>query len=329
MTDKKRYALLDVLRTLAILLVLNSHFDPLYPIPALATGGAVGNGLFFILSGYCLTLRPTFLRHMGIRTLRLYPGVLISVFVQLLIGMKEITNVTSAFSQLIWPTAFWFVGAIILFDALLYWLNKLNFTDHFGLFSLAMAALYTAAYLLFVDKTVWSVEDPGLRTPQQCFKLIYCFYIYALGYTLKIRGIPAWTQRHTPLLISLTTGLFLFSFGFKLILNRFPSTMPLQFLTQISIIGFTSYAVCSALILEEWWMRVTTPRLRRGIAMFSSISLEMYLVQFPFISICSSLPFPMNVAVIIPLVVICAFVLHTADTYISRRIMALIPQKKG
>ena len=45
---KKRYELLDFLRVLAILLVLNSHLDNLYPISALATGGAAGNGLFFI-----------------------------------------------------------------------------------------------------------------------------------------------------------------------------------------------------------------------------------------------------------------------------------------
>ena len=65
MAEKKRYALLDVLRVAAILLVLNSHFDPLYPIPALATGGAAGNGLFFVLSGYCLRLQPGFLRTWG------------------------------------------------------------------------------------------------------------------------------------------------------------------------------------------------------------------------------------------------------------------------
>lgn len=154
MTEKKHYALLDVLRVLAILLVLNSHFDPLYPISALATGGAAGNGLFFILSGYCLTLRPTFLLHMGLRALRLYPGVLISFFAQMIMGAKDITGLSSAFSQLIWPTAFWFVGAIILFDALLYWVDKLDFTHHFALFTIVMTALYITAYLLIVDKTI-------------------------------------------------------------------------------------------------------------------------------------------------------------------------------
>lgn len=36
----------------AVLLVLNSHLDKCYPIPALATGGALGNALFFFVSGY-------------------------------------------------------------------------------------------------------------------------------------------------------------------------------------------------------------------------------------------------------------------------------------
>ena len=106
MAEKKRYALLDVLRVAAILLVLNSHFDPLYPIPALATGGAAGNGQFFVLSGYCLHLQPGFLRHMGRRALRLYPGVWIAFIAQLIIGGKAITGIGDAITQLIWPTAF-------------------------------------------------------------------------------------------------------------------------------------------------------------------------------------------------------------------------------
>lgn len=48
------YIFIDYLKTVAVLLVINSHFDCLYPIPALATGGAMGNALFFIVSGFCL-----------------------------------------------------------------------------------------------------------------------------------------------------------------------------------------------------------------------------------------------------------------------------------
>ena len=329
MAEKKRYALLDVLRVAAILLVLNSHFDPLYPIPALATGGAAGNGLFFVLSGYCLRLQPGFLRHMGRRALRLYPGVWIAFTAQLIIGGKAITGVGDAFTQLIWPTAFWFVGAILLFDALLYGLEKLDFTRHFGLFTLAMAALYALYYLLIVDKTKWSVEEAGLATPQQAFKLIYCFYIYAMGYWLRKRGTPTWTKGRSGLAFAVAAAAFLFSFAFKLVLDRVPATMPLQFLTQLAIIVFTFGAVICAIAWDGCWTRVSAPWLRRGIAAFAGVSLEMYLVQFPLISTCKALPFPANVAVVVPLTVLCAFLLHAVDDLVYRRNLALIPQKKG
>ena len=139
---RKRCELLDFLRVLAILLVLNSHLDRLYPISALASGGAAGNGLFFIISGYCLSLRPNFFHHMARRIVRLYPGLLISVCIQVLFGMKSIGSLSDFVHYCIWPTAFWFVGAIILFDALIWLLDKLQFTNHMGIFTAVMAGIY-------------------------------------------------------------------------------------------------------------------------------------------------------------------------------------------
>lgn len=315
---KKRCELLDLLRVLAILLVLNSHFDSLYPISALATGGAAGNGLFFIISGYCLSLRPGFLHHMGRRIVRLYPGVLISFGIQLLLGMKHLGSVTGFISQCIWPTAFWFVGAIILFDALIWWLDKLNFTKHMGVFTAAMLVLYFAAYLLIVDKTKWSVEDPGLATPGQCFKLIYCFYIYALGYCLKKRGLPQRLMARKGLLIALTAVMFVGSFAFKLILVKWPATMPLQFLTQFMVIAFTFGALLCAMGYEENYAQLVDSRLRKAVTAFSTVSLEMYLVQFPVISLCAALPFPVNVLVVLAVTAALAFLLHAADERIFR-----------
>ncbi len=316
---KKRYALLDLLRVLAILLVLNSHFDTLYPIPALATGGAAGNGLFFAISGFCLTMQKTFPRHMGRRILRLYPGVLIAFLAQVLLGTKELGGMSGFVAQLIWPTAFWFVGAIVLFDALLYWLDRWGATKHPARFVLVVAALYFAAYFLVVDRTRWSVEEPGLATPGQCFKLIYCFCIYALGYIMKKRGLPARVKEHAGLSAAASAALFVFSFAFKLVLNRWPAAMPLQFLTQLAIVGFACGAVASALLMEEWWQKHTSDRLRRAVAAFSGVSLEMYLVQFPVIGACEALPFPVNAAAALAAVSVLAFLLHAVDSFIFRK----------
>lgn len=315
---KKRFELLDLLRVAAILLVLNSHFDTLYPIPALATGGAAGNGLFFILSGYCLTLRPGFGQHMLRRFVRLYPGVLISFGIQLLLGLKRITGAADAFSQLVWPTAFWFVGAIILFDALLWWLNRLRFTEHFGLFSLTMLALYFAAYFLVVDRTKWSVEEAGLATPGQAFKLIYCFYIYALGYYVKQKGVPGWFSRRAALVTAAAAVMFVGSFAFKLILVKWPSTMPLQFLTQFMVTAFALGALFTALSFENAYRALLPGGLRKAVTALSAVSLEMYLVQFPVISLCGAVSFPLNVVLAVCATTLLAFLLHAADDRIFR-----------
>ena len=50
-TTKRHYEFLNLLRVFAVFLVFNSHCDALYPVSALATGGAMGNALFFVISG--------------------------------------------------------------------------------------------------------------------------------------------------------------------------------------------------------------------------------------------------------------------------------------
>ena len=54
---KKRDASMDIMKCLAVLLVMNSHMDLLYgKYSALATGGAIGDVLFFFASGYTILL---------------------------------------------------------------------------------------------------------------------------------------------------------------------------------------------------------------------------------------------------------------------------------
>ena len=48
---------MDIMKCLAVLLVMNSHMDLLYgKYSALATGGAIGDVLFFFASGYTILL---------------------------------------------------------------------------------------------------------------------------------------------------------------------------------------------------------------------------------------------------------------------------------
>lgn len=49
----------DILKCIAAILITNSHMDMLYPkFSFLATGGAIGDALFFFCSGFTLLLKP-------------------------------------------------------------------------------------------------------------------------------------------------------------------------------------------------------------------------------------------------------------------------------
>lgn len=43
---------INYLKCVAVLLVLNSHLDQIYPVSSLGFGGAMGNTLFFLVSGF-------------------------------------------------------------------------------------------------------------------------------------------------------------------------------------------------------------------------------------------------------------------------------------
>ena len=327
MKKNVRNELLNLMKVFAILLVFNSHCDPLYPVSYLATGGALGNSLFFIISGYLLRLRKPFLPFLGKRIARLYPGVVIVVTLRILLGKTSIANAGHFLSAYVWPTSFWFVGAIVLFDTLIYVLEKLNFRRHFLLFSLITGILYIAAYIIIVDKSVWSVEEAGLSTPAQWFKLIYSFYIYALGYTL--RQAPANASAAKGWKIPALAWLcFMLNIGIKALFVAMPYTLRFQFMAQVFCIGFAYYSLLTALEFEENYLKKTAEAFRRVICEYSKMSLEMYLVQFGMIGICLNLFFPLNVVSAFILTSVSAYVLHRIDQWIFGKLTTWIALSK-
>ncbi len=85
----------DFLIFLAIILIINWHLDILYPIKHLATGGAIGPSLFFMLSAYGLyfsfTPQTSFLTFISNRIKKIYPSVwleLLIIFIHFYNGVK-------------------------------------------------------------------------------------------------------------------------------------------------------------------------------------------------------------------------------------------------
>ena len=301
--------------------MFNSHCDALYPVPALATGGAMGNALFFVISGFLLRIRDPLLPHMYRRLIRLYPGVLIMTTLSCLLGERTITGFRELIQSCIWPTSFWFVGALVLFDILLYGLNKLRFTERFKTYSAGMLILYFAAYVLLVDKSRWSVEAAGLASPAQCFKLIYYFYIYTLGYA--IGQTPNRTPRSLPVPAA---AAFLLSFACKALYVRQPDLLRFQFVSQFLGILFAWAALETTLAGEDAYRARTGVRFRSAVSALAAASFEIYLVQFTAIRLCVGIAFPLNILLALAITLGAALVLQCFDRLAGKKLALPVRQ---
>lgn len=289
-----------------MLLVFNSHCDALYRHPWLATGGAIGNALFFIISGYFISAKSqngNSLKWIFNKIIRLYLPTLFAIIISMLISGSYPPPVTSDIvARFVWPTPFWFIGALILFDILFCILEQF-IREHFLSFSFIVGAIYLFCYIVTVDKTNWAVETGY-------FKWIYCFYTFCLGYKVKLNTKILRTKSAG--MLSICT--FLMFFVFKLLLQRNLVAMESQFISQIFVVMFAYCALNFCIGAEDRYKAIFHPAVRKGANYWSSCSLEMYLIQFSVIDLCKYINIPI-------LNVLCAFALSTVLAFVYHEVV--------
>lgn len=115
---KERNIAIDILKVFAVLLVMNSHMGICYPkYNILATGGAIGDALFFFASGFTLFLgkRMRFDNWYKRRINRIYPSILATaIFVYL------VWNFSENIGDILLGRRYWFIGCILIYYVLLY-----------------------------------------------------------------------------------------------------------------------------------------------------------------------------------------------------------------
>lgn len=300
--EEKRISAINTLKLLAILIVFNSHCDALFPISVFATGGAIGNSLFFIVSGYLLSIKKddSFLKFIWKKVMRIYPAV----YVTSLINAVYFKNLPQSFTELvvylIWPTRYWFVGAILLFYFLIWGLKKIKFEQHILKYSTCVAIIFLLYYLFFVDKTQWSMEIEGLSNIAGYFKCIHYFYIFSIGYFIKVHNeaIKNRVKTKMPLLAALFIICFWGQLTLKYCMNCGIISFFFQFVIHIiDILCAVSMLLLTLSIAEDYEIRVGRKPIQKVINCLSSVSLEIYFMQFLFIDICIGVVFPINIMI--------------------------------
>lgn len=118
---KERNISIDVIKFIAAVLITNSSFEILYPISSLATGGTMGNCLFFFASGFTIFLKPLgrFDQFYKKRINRIYP----TVFAWALLSAIFFHNSKNMLEIILYGGG-WFILCIMILYIFLYIVNK-------------------------------------------------------------------------------------------------------------------------------------------------------------------------------------------------------------
>ena len=143
---KERNISIDILKFLAAILITNSHMDLLYAkYNFLATGGTIGDVLFFFCSGFTLFMKPfndgiaNFLNWYKRRINRIYPTVIAVALIACLFFNIN-TNIINIFIQ----GGGWFIQCIMLYYIIFYFI---------GLY--AKDKLYYIIALISIASCIW------------------------------------------------------------------------------------------------------------------------------------------------------------------------------
>jgi hypothetical protein len=290
-----------IIKFFATILITNSHYDSIYPIRSLATGGSIGNSLFFMVSGYCLfkSNLPPFLEWYKKRILRIYPSLWILMVVNLLLRSDEL-NIHTIIFKFIFPTNHWFISAIVIFYIAYYFIIKSNSPKFLLVIFILLFIPYFYMYLNYLDTTVWVIEGNGL------FKWIFYFQIMLLGGIIKTNKnkLTFKTKKDSIILIMF---LFLY-FGFKYEIDTNRISMQLQFIIHITTYFITYYIykfACSRFIQGIYTKKAFIENI---IVQLSGLTLEIYIVQGSIINLFHELMFPINFIIVTLVIILLAYI---------------------
>lgn len=268
---------MNLLFLVAMALVFNSHLEEYHVRPWLAGDGLLGNSMFFVLSGYRISLslanRPaSFVPYLKRRLLRIYPAVWLVV---LTLGptagwLAPATTPAGAFHLLVWPTRFTYVMGIVPAYILLYLIERMN-----PRLPVRMFLLTATLAMVFLAANQNSTAPPSLSAVSPWVYAALFFAAVLAGTVLA--NTKAWRRSSTwlPLLALLISAVYLVLklnaalahdwSGFLLIL-------PLGALSAVTL-------VAAGLPGTVWPWLAAVPGLPRSAAFVARYSLEIYTVH--------------------------------------------------
>jgi peptidoglycan/LPS O-acetylase OafA/YrhL len=307
---KERNISVDFLKFLAVLFITNSHMGPLYAkYSFLATGGCIGDVLFFFCSGFTLFLKPMegikqFPNWYKQRINRIYPSLFAVAIFSVLIF-----HIHWDLLDLVVARKYWFVSCIMLYYAVIYFVG-----------SYMKSKINVIAVLVAIGTAVWFYmiyQTPGysIYSPEYTTRWLLFFIFMLLG-----AKIGANTQSIVSkpvadicfLLLSVICFYGMFIAGI-----RIESLAVLQYFSFIPLLIAVYYFYKVG--TNPWVEKLYRSKVGNFIIRFvGGLCLEIYMVQFYFFTDKLNNIFPLNIIIVFIIIVMAAYIIRCFARFLSQ-----------
>ena len=269
--------------------------DILYPrYEFMATGGAIGDALFFFCSGFTLFLgRMDRFDHWYKRRInRIYPTVFAIAFFRSLFF-----NNPASFTDVILYGGGWFVSCIMIYYIVIYLIRKFTPNHLWSIFFL-MTLIVLGCYF-FEDKTTLFMYR------NTTFKYIYFFLFMLFGAIIGLKHTTFSFQNFKNDSLRLVLSIILF-YGIQKTCDLYQDLIHYQIISLIPLfaVTFYMYRVCNSAPAIKLY---STSIGNRIIGVISALTLEIYLVQEDLFTDRWNAIFPLNLGLMFLIILITAY----------------------
>lgn len=314
-------AFINYLKLVATVLITNSHFGHIWPVRALASGGLVGNVIFFAVSGFLLyNIKLGFTKWFTKRFFRIYPVMAAFTLFTVALGIYPLDSFQDAFELFVYPTNYIFLVWLIICYCVFYIVVYLD-KKYKNFLEASMAVIFFAwvlIYILLYDKSVYRVDKVS-----EPFILFLYIESMLLGAFFKKNQTRFGEFKISKVLITIIC--LITYFGSKILVSKIVALLDFQIVNQF-IIFITLFYIFDLFISLETFFKKIPARINCCVKYISNITLQIYIVQFVIIYRFEKLAFPLNFVTVVLLILVVASLLYYLEVLI-RKAIAFISDK--
>ena len=324
------YQFIIVLRTIACILITNSHGEEVYPIRILASGGLLGDVIYFAVSGYCLySLKEIgFFHWYGKRLKRVYIPVWLTAGLFISTGIYGKISLERKLHLLFYPTHYHFVASILVMYIIFYfairWINrdKTQCERRLVYLIIATAVLFFALFYSIYDRSYYHIDDVNNH---MIWHLYFISMMIGAYFRMNSEKYLGKTNLLSWLAILVSGVLYIAT---KLGCSRGIIHPAIQWVNQLTLLVLLLFIFRSFIGLEEVIKKLPSS-VMAPVRFIADMAFEIYLAQAVIIPTFNTgkETFPYNFLIVMSITFLCAYGVHIVTDMIVQLLDTLMRKK--